>query len=58
MARLLRVSVIEYADGSSGICLAAKKTGRGKGETHINQQHIALASHRLVLSAQIDILLA
>ena len=23
-------SVIEYADGSSGICLAAKKTGRGK----------------------------
>ena len=23
-------SVVEYADGSSGICLAAKKTGRGK----------------------------
>ena len=23
-------SVLEYADGTSGICLAAKKTGRGK----------------------------
>ena len=23
-------SVVEYADGTSGICLAAKKTGRGK----------------------------
>ena len=23
-------SVIEYADGTSGLCLAAKKTGRGK----------------------------